>query len=101
MTNKWESYANGTSWWGARKRAKAIDFVPNVATWITGCRKEGGVPGFRNTYAGLPFDKKVLGVCVGGNHVESQWFKNVPPQDLELIRCLRGEWVHFAKKYNK
>ena len=70
----------------------------NVKDFIEGCLEDGGIPMFKDRYAGKRFeiDNKpaVLAICYAGrgrfpNH---QWFKDVPEKDIDLIESKTGEW---------
>ena len=77
------------------KHAKenAVDWS-NVKDFIEGCIADGGVPMFKDRYAGKRFDGRVLAICYAGRgfYPSHQWFKNVPEEDIELIESKTGEW---------
>ena len=78
----------------------------NVRNFITGCLDDGGVPMFKDRYAGKPFlvngKRAVLGICYGGKgrFKDSQWFIDVPKKDIDLIEKETGEWREFIERYD-
>lgn len=90
-----------------RKHAeeKAIDWKPDeVEEFIEGCLDDGGIPMFKNRYAGRRFEvdgkPAVLAICYGGRgrYKDSQWFKNVPEKDIDIIEKETGEWKEFLER---
>jgi len=75
-----------------------------VKVFIKGCLSDGGVPMFKNRYAGENFivDGKpaVLGICYGGKGrwKDSQWFLDVPEEDIDVIEGMTGEWKEFLSE---
>jgi len=76
----------------------------NVKIFIKGCLEDGGVPMFKDRFAGERFivDGKpaVLGICYGGKGrwKDSQWFKEVPEEDIDVIESMTGEWKEFLSE---
>jgi len=83
----------------------ALDFKTRVADWIMLCRtKDGGIPIFRTGFAKRPFKSDdtyyVMGVCwLGSNLVRSQWFSNVPKEDIDYMQANTDDYQYLLKKY--
>jgi len=81
------------------------DFKSEVVDFIHLCRTlEHGIPMFRTHFAGLQFSAEgkpaVLAVCWGGRDtIPSQYFVNVPPEDLKAIKEGTGDWRWLIRKY--
>lgn len=75
-----------------------------VVSFIEECRGDGGIPQFRATIGGKPFqvngENAVLGVCWGGwrRGGHSVLFLGVPEEDLSLIMEVKGEWKLLLEK---
>ncbi|HDO19246.1 MAG TPA: hypothetical protein ENG74_00810 [Thermoplasmatales archaeon] len=84
---------------------KAVDWNRYVGDFIYQCRRDGGVPMFKTKYAGKRFEigskPAVLGICYGGRGMakDSQWFKNIPEHELELVERETGEWRELAIRH--
>lgn len=81
---------------------KAIEWKPEeVKKFIEGCLDDGGIPMFKDRYAGRRFEiddkPAVLAICYGGRGFfrDSQWFRDVPERDIDIIERETGEWKEF------
>lgn len=87
-----------------KAEVESIDFQENIGDYIEKCRADGGVPGFRTDYADTEWGEKgfALGVCMGGKGaIEGQWFKDVPKEDVAIMKRETGEWRKFREKYGE
>ena len=75
-----------------------------VKDFIEGCLADGGIPMFKDRYAGKRFEidgkPAVLAICYAGRgfYPDHQWFKDVPEEDIELIESKTGEWRDFLAR---
>jgi len=84
---------------------KAVEWRDDeVKSFIRMCLADGGIPMFKDKYAGKRFEvdgkPAVLAICYGGrgNAPNHQWFRDVPERDIEIIERETGEWREFLTR---
>ena len=86
----------------AKENAREWD---EVKEFIEGCLADGGIPMFKDRYAGKRFEidgkPAVLAVCYAGRgfYPNHEWFKDVPEEDIGLIESKTGEWRDLLRKH--
>jgi len=71
---------------------ESIDWERNVSAYLDRCERQGAIPMYRTRYAGKRFEDRehpgeylVLFICYGRKW--SQWFNNVPLEDIERLEA--------------
>lgn len=87
---------------------KAVEWRDDeVKSFIRMCLADGGIPMFKDKYAGKRFEvdgkPAVLAICYGGrgNAPNHQWFRDVPERDIEIIERETGEWREFLTRESR